>query len=125
MKFLLFILSNPFVSKHNVAMNTQKSLISLALRTTAVSLLTALVSAPISKAQTTATVQASSPQALVNADPNYEAVRERLLNQPAGDVTFDRASLSTVLRMLATKAGIKWLSAQQNKDWDKQLVTLS
>jgi hypothetical protein len=27
--------------------------------------------------------------------------------------------------MLATKAGIKWLSAQQNKDWEKQLVTLS
>jgi hypothetical protein len=52
-------------------------------------------------------------------------VRERLINQAPGDVTFDRASLSTVLRMLATKAGIKWLSAQQNKDWEKQLVTLS
>jgi hypothetical protein len=91
----------------------------------ALSLLATLALVPFAQAQTAATVQTSSPQSLVNADPNYEAVRERLLNQPAGDVTFDRASLSTVLRMLATKAGIKWLSAQQNKDWDKQLVTLS
>jgi Bacterial type II and III secretion system protein len=105
-------------------MKTQKPTRSPLLRMAAFSL-PAMFLAPVSEAQTSTTVQPTSPQSLVNADPNYEAVRERLLNQPEGDVTFDRASLSTVLRMLATKAGIKWLSAQQNKDWDKQLVTLS
>jgi hypothetical protein len=105
-------------------MKTQKPTRSPLLRLAAISL-PAMFLAPVSEAQTSTTVQPTSPQSLVNADPNYEAVRERLLNQPEGDVTFDRASLSTVLRMLATKAGIKWLSAQQNKDWDKQLVTLS
>ena len=81
--------------------------------------------APNAAGQAAVTAQTASPQSLVNADPNYEAVRDRLVNQPSGDVTFDRASLSTVLRMLATKSGIRWLSAQQNKDWDKQLVTLN
>ena len=106
-------------------MKIQSSLRPAALYTAALTLLATLAMAPNAAAQSTATVQSSSPQSLVNADPNYEAVRERLINQSAGEVTFDRASLSTVLRMLATKSGIKWLSAQQNKDWDKQLVTLS
>lgn len=107
-------------------MNTQTSYRSTAPRLAALSLLATLALVPLVHAQApAASIQSASPQSLVNADPNYDAVRERLLNQAAGDVTFDRASLSTVLRMLATKAGIKWLSAQQNKDWDKQLVTLS
>ncbi|HEX2751359.1 MAG TPA: hypothetical protein VHM91_25340, partial [Verrucomicrobiales bacterium] len=108
-------------------MNIEPQLRPLSLRLAALSLLAVISLAPAANGQAggTSTVQPTSPQSLVNADPNYEAVRERLMNQTPGDVTFDRASLSTVLRMLATKAGIKWLSAQQNKDWDKQLVTLS
>lgn len=91
---------------------------------TAVSLLASLALTPLLTAQSS-NVAPASPQSLVNADPNYEAVRERLINQTPGDVTFDRASLSTVLRMLATKSGIRWLSSAQNGDWDKQLVTMS
>src|SRR5688572_29866877 len=134
LKFLHFMLSNrakPYLDRPDkflinrpsqpyAAMNTDKPLRPLTLRTAALSLLAVISQATLANAQTptppaSVTVQPSSPQSLVNADPNYEAVRERLMNQPPGDVTFDRASLSTVLRMLATKAGIKWLSAQQNK----------
>ncbi len=106
-------------------MKTHPSLHQTTLYSAALTLLATLAISPKVEAQSASTVRSSSPQSLVNADPNYDAVRERLVNQTSGDVTFDRASLSTVLRMLATKAGIKWLSAQQNKDWDKQLVTLS
>ena len=106
-------------------MKIQPSLRPATLSTATLTLLATLAMAPDMAAQTASTVQSTSPQSLVNADPNYESVRETLVNQPSGEVTFDRASLSTVLRMLATKSGIKWLSAQQNKDWDKQLVTLS
>ena len=90
----------------------------------AVSLLATLALVPVVSAQT-ASVVPTSPQSLVNSDPNYEAVRQRLIDQAPAEVNFDRASLSTVLRMLATKSGIRWLSAQQNSDWEKQLVTMN
>ncbi len=107
-------------------MNTDSSARSLR-RTAALPLLAlvALALTPVVSAQSAHTGTSTSPQSLVNSDPNYESVRQSLLDQPSGEITFDRASLSTVLRMLATKSGIRWLSAQQNKDWDKQLVTLS
>jgi hypothetical protein len=90
----------------------------------AATLLSSLALQPKAAAQS-ANVAPASPQSLVNSDPNYEGVRQRLIDQPPAEVNFDRASLSTVLRMLATKAGIRWLSAQQNADWDKQLVTMN
>jgi hypothetical protein len=95
----------------------------VSLCTVALSLLASVALTPVVSAQSVAAP--ASPQSLVNSDPNYEAVRERLLNEPVAEVNFDRASLSSVMRMLATKAGIRWLSAQQNADWDKQLVTMN
>ena len=94
-------------------------------RTALLSLLAASMVAPVSHALAQGSGKMTSPQALVNADPDYEAVREKLLNQPEEDVTYDRSTLTTVLRMLATRCGMRWLSAQQSQEWDKQLVTMN
>lgn len=106
-------------------MKTHQIIRQLSLCTAAVSLLASVVFTPAAHAQSSTAVAPASPQSLVNSDPNYEAVRTRLLNEPSADLNFDRASLSSVMRMLATKAGIRWLSAQQNGDWEKQLVTMN
>src|SRR5436190_839489 len=105
-------------------MKTHLPLRPVTLCTAALSLLATMALTPAASAQSHGSAPAS-PQSLVNSDPNYDAVRARLLNEPAAEVNFDRASLSTVMRMLATKAGIRWLSAQQSSDWDKQLVTMN
>ena len=64
-------------------------------------------------------------QALVNASPEYEKVREKLISAPALELNFDKANLRDVLRMLATKSGIHFMSMPMQKDLDKQLVTIN
>ena len=68
---------------------------------------------------------ASDDQALVNASPDYDSVREKLISAPPHEMEFKDASLPEVLRMLARKSGIHFLTLPLQKDLDKQLVTIS
>ena len=72
-----------------------------------------------------ASAAVSDDQALVNSSPEYDAVREKLVGAPPLDLNFDKANLRDVIRMLATKSGIHFLSMPLQKDLDKQLVTIS
>ena len=76
-------------------------------------------------ALSTAPAAVSDDQALVNSNPDYDAVREKLVSAPPLDLNFDKANLRDVMRMLATKSGIHFLSMPLQKDLDKQLVTIS
>jgi hypothetical protein len=67
----------------------------------------------------------SDDQALVNVSPDYDAVREKLISAPPVELNFDKANLRDVMRMLATKSGIHFLSLPLQKELDKQLVTIS
>jgi len=69
--------------------------------------------------------QGASDQSIVQTSPDYDKVREALINAPAVELNFDKASVRDVLRMLATKSGIHFLSMPVQKDLDKQLVTVN
>ena len=71
------------------------------------------------------TAAVSDDQALVNSNPDYDSVREKLISAEPLDLNFDKANLRDVMRMLATKSGIHFLSMPLQKDLDKQLVTIS
>lgn len=91
----------------------------LITRTAAALLLTSLPSLAQTVVQ-----EAPSDQELVQSDPKYDAERERLRDQPPVDINFNKANLRDVLRLLATKAGIHFMVMADNKEWDKQLVTI-
>ena len=76
-------------------------------------------------ALSTAPAAVSDDQALVNSNPDYDSVREKLISAEPLDLNFDKANLRDVMRMLATKSGIHFLSMPLQKDLDKQLVTIS
>jgi len=67
----------------------------------------------------------SDDQSIVQSSPDYDKVREALISAPPLELNFDKANLRDVLRMLATKSGIHFLSMPLQKDLDKQLVTIS
>jgi hypothetical protein len=100
-------------------MKNHLKLTSYPIRVAAVGLLATLAAMPFAAAGI------SEDQALVNASPDYDAVRERLISAPALDLNFDKANLRDVIRMLATKSGIHFMSMPMQKDLDKQLVTIS
>lgn len=100
-------------------MKLQTKLPSIPVRVAAVGLLAAFA------LPAAAPAAVSDDQALVNVSPEYDTVREKLISAPAVELNFDKANLRDVLRMLAVKSGIHFLSLPLQKDLEKQLITIN